>query len=277
MFISRIIRRRAGAGVVMLAMAAAALVSAGPAPTTAPDTTGPGIIRKFIEATGGADTYSKVKTRVTTGTIAMAPQGVGGDITIYQKAPDLIRVTGSVGGVTFDRGFDGHVAFDVNSMQGPRLLEGAEREFVEQQALASPLLNLDQNYQSIENLGVDQVDGRDAYKLELTTKSGQKFAEWYDSDSGLLVQMHMSLDSPMGKIEVLMNLTDWKEFGGFKLPTKMKQVIQPFGIEQNFEFTKFENNVEIPADKFELPEEVKDLVKATATTQPSTTQPSGGK
>ena len=256
-----------------LVMTTFAFAGPAPTPTTLPDTSGEGIIKHFVEVSGGADAYAKVKSRVTSGTFAIPAQGVAGEISIFQKAPNLTRVTGSIGGVTFDRGFDGQVAFEVNSMTGTRLIEGAEREAMEFQALNAATRNLGEALNGIENLGVDQLDGHDDYRLELTTKSGGKIYQWYNVETGLLDQSQMSLDSPMGKLDVLIGFSDWKESGGVKVPGKMKQVIQPIGIEQNFEFTKIEADVDIPDDKFALPDEVKELVKANG----ATTQPAGGK
>ena len=237
--------------------------------TTSNEPTGEEVIQKFVDVTGGNDAYAKLKTRVMTGTMKIAEQNMGGPITILQKAPNLTRVQGNVAGVTFDRGFDGKTAFEVHSMFGARLLEEDERELMDQQALASPLLNLASAYTSIENTGVEPVDDRDAYRVELTMKSGQKIVEWYDVESGLLTKMHMAVDSPMGKLELTISMSDWRDVGGVKVPFKHLHHIDPIGIDQTMEFTKIEANVDIPAEKFEPPEEVQDLLKEAATTQPA--------
>ena len=260
--------------VVVLVPLALGLWSISAFATTAHEPTGEEVIQKFIEVTGGKDAYTKLKSRVSTGTIAMAQQGMSGTMTIYQQAPNLTRVVGNVGAVTFDRGFDGQVAFEVNSMTGTRIIEGDERDLMQQQSLSSPLIDLSKYFTDIENVGAEQIDGHDAWKVELTMKNGEKLQEWFDSESGLLVQMLMNMDSPMGKLEITINPSDWKTVDGVKVPLKMKQLIQPIGIEQTIEFTKVQNNLDIPADKFELPEDVKSFLKETGATQPST-QPAG--
>jgi hypothetical protein len=241
--------------------------------------TGEEVIAKFIEVTGGKDAYARQKTRVMTGTISIVGQNVSGPMTITQKAPNLTRVTGSVANVTFDRGFDGKTAYEVHSMLGTRIIEGTERELMEQQSLATPLNNLGGFFSSIENAGVEQIDDRDAYKIELTTKGGQKLTQWYDVESGLMSRMLMTMEMPMGKLEITINNSDWKDVGGVKVPHKMTQQIQPMGIEQNIEFTKIEANVDVPDEKFAPPEEVKEMLKEMNSAQPPApaTQPSGGK
>lgn len=249
-----------------------ALAAAARAPSTQPDTSGEGVVRRFVEASGGGEAYAKVKSRLTTGTIAT--QGVNGDITITQKAPNLVRITGNVAGVVFDRGFDGTTAFEVNSATGTRLIEGSERDLMQMQSLVNPLEIIGTYFQHIENLGVEQLDGRDTYKVELTTKDSEKLNEWFDVESGLLTQTQFATEiANAGKIEIVITFSDWQDQGGVKVPMRMKQLIQPYGIEQVYEFTKMETNVDLPADRFALPDEVKELVKANA----ATTQPAGGK
>ena len=254
----------------LLVVTALSLICGGAVATNANEPTGEEVIQKFVDVTGGKDAYAKQTSRVMTGTMKIAEQNMGGTITIYQKAPNLTRVQGNVAGVTFDRGYDGKTAFEVHSMFGARLIEDDERELMEQQALASPLLSLASSYTSIENTGVEPVDERDAYRVELTMKSGQKIVQWYDVETGLLSKMHMAVDSPMGKLELTINMSDWRDVGGVKIPFKHTHHIDPIGIEQTMEFTKIEANVDIPAEKFELPEEVQDLLKDA---QPATTQP----
>ena len=94
-------------------------------------------------------------------------------------------------------------------------------------------------------------------------------SEWFDVESGLLARMHMDIDSPMGKLELTIGMSDWRDVGGVKVPFKSTQLIEPIGIEQTIQFTKIESNVDIPAEKFELPEEVQDLIKESPATQPA--------
>lgn len=254
--------------VVSFALACAA------ASVSAAQPTGKEVIERFVEVTGGNEAYAKLKTRVSTGTFAIPAQNLTGQITLMQKSPDQMRMDGQIAGMTFSRGFDGRTAYEVNSAMGARLIEGDERDLVRQQAMMNPLVGLDEFVTSIENVGVEEIDGREAHKLELTMTGGQQFTEWFDVESGLLSRIHMTMDSLAGPLEIAIGFEDWREVDGIKLPFKMNQRIDPLAIEQTFEFTKVESNVDIPAEKFALPEEVKVLLEET--TPPATapaTQP----
>jgi outer membrane lipoprotein-sorting protein len=242
----------------------------GASATATQQPTGEQIIERFVEVTGGKEAYAKQESRVSTGTTTIVGHDLTGPITIYQKAPNLTRVTGRVGDVTFDRGFDGKTGFEVHSMFGARLIEGEERELMQLQSLASPLIDLAESYTRVENVGVEPIDDRDAYKVELTMKSGQKLIEWFDIETGLLAQMHMTIDSAMGPLELTIVTSDWRDCDGVQVPFKTTHLIQPIAIEQTIELTKVESNVDIPADKFELPEEIRDLLDDPDTAEPAT-------
>jgi len=237
--------------------------------------TGRQIIEKFVEATGGNDAYAKLKTRSSTGTFAIPAQNMSGQITLLQKAPDQMQMTGQIAGITFARGFDGRVAYEVNSAIGARIIEGDERDLVRQQALMNPLAGIDELVTAIDNVGTEDLNGREAHKVEMTMTGGQQVTEWFDVESSLLSRLHMAIDSLAGPLEITIDFGDWREIDGVKLPFKLEQKIDPMGIEQTIQFTEIKNNPEIPAEKFALPQEVKDLLEDTGApaTQPATTPP----
>jgi hypothetical protein len=228
------------------------------------------VIEKFVEVTGGRQAYAKLKTRVSTGTFTLPQQNLTGPITLYQKAPDQVLITGEIAGVSYTRGFNGEVAFETNSAIGARVIDGDEREAVRQTALLDPLHRLKELYPQIANLGVEQVNDRDAYKIELTSASGQKLTEWFDLESGLLIQLHMQIDSLLGPLEVLATMEDWRETDGVMVPFRTTQRIDPLGMEQVIEFTKVQTNADIPASKFELPQSVRDVLAESGATPPAT-------
>jgi len=270
--LSRRVLRPIHVSAVGFALACAAVASA------RRELTGRQIIEKFVQATGGKEAYEKLKTRSSTGTFAIPAQNITGQITLLQEAPDRMNMSGQVAGVTFARGFDGRVAYEVNSAAGARIIEGDERDLVRQQAMMNPILGLDDFVTSIENVGVEQLDGREAHKIELTMTGGQMITEWFDAESALLTRLHMAIDSLVGPLEITIDFDDWREQDGIKIPFKMEQRIDPMGIEQTIEFTEIKSNVEIPAEKFALPEEVKDLLAdAEPATQPATTPASAEK
>jgi outer membrane lipoprotein-sorting protein len=263
--------------VAMLAAWVLALIGVGASSNASNEPTGEEVLQRFIEVTGGKDAYAKLKSRSSTGTISMPQQNITGPITMLQKAPNLLRVTGSVANVTFDRGFDGTTAFEVHSMFGARIVEGDERQLMQLQSLSKFADDPSETYSSVENVGVEQIGDRDAYKIDLTMKNGPKLTQWFDTETGLLTRMQMPMDSPMGKLEIIINMSDWRDAGGVKGPFKMTQLIQPMGIEQTIEFTKIESNVDIPDEKFAPPEEVKEMLKEMNVAQQPATQPTGGR
>ncbi len=218
------------------------------------------ILDKFVEATGGKAAYEKIKTRISSGTMEVVAAGVKGKMTITQKAPDqgVMKLEMPQLGST-QQGASGSMAWEVNPVTGARVLEGDEKA----SAIRSSSLESDYNWQKFftkaESKGVEDVEGKPAYKVVLTPKEGNPTTNFYDKASGLLVRSDTTIKGPMGEMPISAIVSDYKDFDGVKLPLKVKQKI----LSQEILITldKIEQNVELPAGTFDLPAEIKALTE----------------
>jgi hypothetical protein len=156
-------------------------------------------------------------------------------------------------------GFDGQVAWSSNSIQGPHVKEGVERA----QALQSSQFNAELNWRDVytkaETTGVETVEGKECYRLVLTPKEGPPMTQFFDKQSGLLVKMTMTAQGPTGEIQVESILSDYRNEGDILIPHKIAQKAVGMDFSQTIDSVK--HNVEIPKDRFDLPDEIKALVK----------------
>ncbi len=218
------------------------------------------ILDKYVEATGGKAAYEKVKTRISTGTVEITGAGVKGKITIIQSLPDLGLMKMELGqlGLT-QQGYSSSTAWEVSPITGARLLEGDEKA----SAVRSSSLESDYNWRKFftkaETAGIEDVEGKPAYKVILTPKEGNPTTSFYDKASGLLVRSDTTVKSPMGEISVSAIVSDYKDFDGVKVPLKVKQKV--LTQEMVITIEKVEQNVDLPAGTFDLPAEVKALTE----------------
>ena len=237
--------------------------------STEADPTGEQVLDKYIEVTGGKAAYEKVKSRVITGKMSIPAQGIGGDIQMYQKAPNLSYMTITIPQLgKIERGFNGEVGWEKNPMTGTRMLSGEEKDQMVREATMNQELNWRNQYSKAENTGKEEINGKPAYKVVMTNKNGNEETRFYDVESGLLVQSQMTVKNAQGEFPVVATPSDWREIDGVKMPFKSTQELKSMGLEQVIAMDKVETNVDIPADKFELPEDVKNLTKKDPTTQP---------
>ena len=240
--------------------------------TLADEMTGEQIIDRYIEVTGGKPAYEKVKSRVTSGKFSVPAAGINGTMQSFHKAPNLIYVKIDLAGMgATERGFDGQTAWEKSPQTGTRIVTGDERAEFEREAKLNNELDWKSEYTKVENKGVEEVEGKKCYKVELTDKQGDLQTRFYNVDTGLLEQTSRTVKSPMGELPVLITMSDYRDVDGVKMPFKAVQLIKSMGASYEITTDKVETNVDIPANKFELPADVKELAKKSAaspTTQP---------
>jgi len=218
------------------------------------------ILDKFIEATGGKAAYEKNHSMVSTGTIDFVGKGITGQVRAYHQAPDKFYSEADIKGIgKVEQGSDGQVTWERSAMQGARIKEGPEKTFSMQAARFNGDLHWRDIYTKVEVVGAEDVAGKKCYKLELTIGDGVRLTKSYDKDSNLLVKTIVPLKTPMGEFEVEMLAADYRKEGGILTPHKMTQKV--IGQEFTVTINEVNYNVEIPKSRFELPEDIKALLK----------------
>ncbi len=194
------------------------------------------------------------------GTFEMPAAGVKGELSVVQAAPNKMALLMSIPGMgQMSTGFDGTIGWQVNPMQGPRLLEGKELEQIREDAGPASMLRPADRIRSAETLELTTMGGQSCYKVKITYNSGRESYDCYSPDTGLLVASTQRQESAMGSIEVTTFLTDWKEFGGLKTATRLRQ--QMMGQEQIMTIDRLEFDRPEDVKAVEVPEQVKPLIK----------------
>jgi hypothetical protein len=221
---------------------------------------GEAILDKYIEVTGGKAAYAKIHSEVTTGTMEFKAMGLKGKITTYAAEPDKKYSEVDLGGIgKMQEGVSGGVAWANSAMQGPRIKEGDEQAETLLQAQFNADLHWRDQYKSAETVALETVDGKECYKVILTPKAGSPSTRWFDKESGLLVKMVITSKSPMGEIESTTMVSDYRKEGDVLVPHKMAVKAGPMEFVGTVDTVQ--HNPEIPKEKFEIPAEVKALVK----------------
>lgn len=191
----------------------------------------PAIIERFVGAIGGREAVLRHKTRRQVGTFSVPAQGVSGDLEILAAAPDLLRVRITLAGIgEIEQGFDGRVAWLVNPMTGPMLLEGKARAQMQMDADFYEALHAPDRFSALETLERTAFEGVPAYKVRCVRPSGEVDVEFFAVDSGLLLGSIVSRATPMGEVHTTTILSDYRAFGGLSMPTRIVQ--RAMGIEQ---------------------------------------------
>jgi hypothetical protein len=215
------------------------------------------LIAKFVAATNGPAVLAKHQSVRTKGRFEMAAQGVSGDLEMSQARPNKTLLRIDVPGIgQLEEGFDGTTAWSVNPMQGPRIKTGRELEAVREESSFGTSSRQGPNVTSAETVEKTELNGEACYKVKVVWKSGRETFDCYSVASGLLIASIGKQESPMGSIEVTNLLSDYKDFGGQKIATRLTQ--QVMGQEQVLRINTVEYDAADPAS-FQMPAAIKAL------------------
>jgi len=218
------------------------------------------ILDRYVQAIGGRDAVLRHSTIRYVGTFEVPAAGVKGDVTVIQATPNKTAMTMTMPGMgQMSQGYDGTVGWSVNPMQGPRILEGKELEQLREDAGPGAMLRSPDRIRSAETVELTTMGGQSCYKVKITYNSGRESYDCYSPETGLLVATVQTQETPMGAIEVTTLASDWKDFGGLKSATRLRQ--QMMGQEQVITIDRLEFDRPEDVKAVEVPEQVKPLVK----------------
>jgi hypothetical protein len=222
------------------------------------------ILEQFIEATGGRAAYDKLKNRTTKATIELAGAALKGTVSATHAEPNrLVTVTelGPVGKIV--QGTDGNSAWFLSSVLGDRLLQGEEKAAFLHLAVFDKDTRWKELYEKAECTGIEDVNGKPAYRVVLTPKSGKPVTRYFDKVSHLGVKESMTQVSAMGEITVEFYPSDYKKVDGILMPFAVTQTVLGQTIEMKM--TEVHHNVDLPADTFKMPVSLEKTEKAEKT------------
>lgn len=231
-----------------------------PAPTTPAADLPPAekVLARFVEALGGEKALRSRKSFHATGTFGVPSQGLEGPLHVYAKAPNKALIVIEIGGIGEVRqGFDGKIAWAIEPMSGPQILDGAMAETIRIDADFFGPLNYAKNFKSITTVDKTEFAGAECYKLEMVDQLDQKRLAYFSVETGLQLGGEATMSTPMGEIDTVTTMSDYKEYGGLLSP--MKTVTSMMGMEQVIMVESIEYDT-VDDGLFELPEEIKNRI-----------------
>jgi outer membrane lipoprotein-sorting protein len=99
--------------------------------------------------------------------------------------------------------------------------------------------------------GKEKIGDRDAWVLVLTSTAGKTVTQYVDAETFLLTRQLMTQQTAQGEMEMKVELSDYRDVSGVKVPFLIKQMLPPGDI--IIKFTEMQNNVPIDDAKFAKP------------------------
>lgn len=218
------------------------------------------VLDRYVEVTGGKAAYARIHSEVAQGTMEMTGKNVKGAIVSYEAEPNKNYSSVNIEGVgKVESGTDGTVAWENSAIAGPRIKTDIERDEMIRASVFNAHLGWRALYEKVETTGSEKVDGDDCLKVVLTPKTGRPETEYYSKATGLLVKTTTVNTTQQGEIATEALVKDYKDVSGVKMPfTRVNRIA---GQEIQVHLDSIQVNVEIPKERFELPEEIKALLR----------------
>lgn len=220
------------------------------------------LLDKAVLAQGGREKLDGLTSLYLEGKLVVSAQNIKGDVKLWWKAGDFYTEQTMVGVGMVRAGKQGDVIWSEDPINGLRKLEGAEAEQHAWASSPSLAAHWQRYFEKAETTGERDVGGAKAYDVTLTSKTGAKVTISVDATSGLPVAQQFQQDTPLGPMPVAVELKDYRDVGGLKLPHV--QVTDAKLAVATQTLTKVEFGVEIDATKFAMP------TRGTKTVTPTT-------
>lgn len=232
---------------------AALAVAALAAPSTAQTTDE--VLERHYEAIGGQDAWKQIRSMRATGTVSVMGGQIQAPFTLLQKRPGKSRFEMTMQGMELVQAYDGETAWLKAPMMGSpapqRLPADVASQMAEQADLDGALVGWKEAGHDVELVGREAVDGRQAYKLRVTLKTGEVTHYYLDAETYLPIKWVARRTVQGQPSEFVTTLGDYRDVGGVKMPFSI-QVDSPMGP-QSLTFTSFDVNVAIDDAVFSMP------------------------
>jgi hypothetical protein len=214
------------------------------------------IINKYIKTVGGMDKIQAVKTLRRTGKF-IGGGGFEAAILEENKRQKMVRQEFSIQGLTGINAYNGQAGWKIEPWQGKKdpepLGEEEMKQIIEDSDFDGPLVNYQQKGNKVEYVGMDQVEGTDAYKLKVTLASGDVRYYYMDTDYFVPIKIDTKRMIRGAEREYETTLGDYKEVSGWYLPHSVETNLKGSQDKQKVAYEKIEANVPIDDVRFQLP------------------------
>ena len=185
------------------------------------DLNGMQIVKDYLNAIGGQDKLSAVKSMELHYGMNIMGQAVNVDI--YKMAPNKFAMkVGNESMVMQETKFDGTTAYAGGMGGSQKATEGPVFEEAKSNAVMFSQAEYLKDDYSLDLKGIEDVDGKSCYKLVVTDPNGERSTEYYDSKTSLLLREVMVREAgPGNTVTITQDFQDYKEVNGISIPHKI--------------------------------------------------------
>jgi zinc protease len=210
--------------------------------------TGESIVKKYIAAIGGDAAIAAVKDASMTG-IAKIP-GAPMDFTMTQKywLPKYYKMSMGAGPMVVQSQSKKDGVYEKIEQGKVAELEEKDKEELDEEAgFINEKVYINNKYTMVVK-GIETVDGKDVYVLQVTSSKGRNFTNYYDVATGLKTKTATKVDDGQGgKMMITTYFDEYKSYNSIQIPTK---VTLDVGVKISIALTDIKINSGLTAEDF---------------------------
>lgn len=234
------------------------------------------IIARYIKTIGGMEKIEAVKTLRRQGKY-VGGGGLEAVILEENKRQGMVRQEFSLQGLTGINAYDGRSGWKVEPWQGKKdpepLGEEEMKQILEDSDFDGPLVNYRQKGNKVEFVGMDEVEGTNAFKLKVTLAGGDVRHYYLDTDYYVPIKIEIKRMIRGAEREYETMLGDYKEVAGWFLPHSVETSARGSQDKQKTTYEKIEANVALDDSRFRPPAANVKAQQQTTPPDASETQP----
>jgi hypothetical protein len=214
------------------------------------------IIAKYIQTVGGMEKIQAVKSLRRAGKFT---GGGGFEATFVEenKRPNMVRQDFSLQGMTGINAYDGKTGWKIEPWGGKKdpeaLGEEEMKQIVEDSDFDGPLINYQQKGNKVEFVGMEPVEGTDAFKLKVTLANGDVRYYYMDTDYYVPIKIETKRMIRGAEQEFETSLGDYKEVAGWYLCYSVESNVKGSPNKSKVVYEKIEANVALDDSRFQMP------------------------
>ena len=227
------------------------------AQSTASPPTADDLIARYLKTVGGAEKVQSIKSLRRAGKY----RGSGGFEAIYiqeNKRPDLVREEFVLQGMTAVNAWDGKTGWKIDPFAGKKdaepLSEDEMRNILIDADFDEPIVDYARKGNKVAFGGMDQVEGTDVYKLNVTLKNGDTRTYYLDTDSYVPIKIDDKRTIRGSEQEFETILGDYKPVDGYFIPFSIESGPKTQQEKGKINWEKVEANVALDDVRFKKPE-----------------------
>lgn len=207
------------------------------------------VLENYVKAVGGVEKLKAVKSFSQKGSFAAGPMVME----MTQKMKDnskFVMEIGQTGMIIMKQVYDGSKGSNVQLGMPAQAMTEEDIKDLKMQIDLLAELNYDKYGIKAELKGIDKVEGKDAYVLEVTKADGSMQSDYYDVSSGLKIQSLVTEETPMGAMTTTTLVKSYRDFDGIKMPDWIQQMVGPQTVDIKISEVQF--NVKLPDSDFKV-------------------------